>query len=64
VRCPLKGLQRAADDAAAGLHPPDLVIDVLSGEKRGQLLVTDRYLRDVAPTHVIDTMRARRWDST
>ncbi len=27
------------------------------------LAVTDRYLRDVAPTHVIDTMRARRWDS-
>jgi len=25
------------------------------------LAVTDRYLRDVAPTHVIDTMRARRW---
>jgi len=28
------------------------------------LAVTDRYLRDVAPMHVIDTMRARRWDST
>ncbi len=27
------------------------------------LAVTDRYLRDVAPTHVIDTMRARRWES-
>ncbi len=26
------------------------------------LAVTDRYLRDVAPTHVIDTMRARRWE--
>jgi site-specific recombinase XerD len=25
------------------------------------LAVTDRYLRDVAPMHVIDTMRARRW---
>ncbi len=25
------------------------------------LAVTDRYLRDVAPTHVIDTMRGRRW---
>ena len=25
------------------------------------LAVTDRYLRDVAPQHVIDTMRARRW---
>jgi len=25
------------------------------------LAVTDRYLRDVAPTHVIDTIRARRW---
>jgi len=24
--------------------------------------VTDRYLRDVAPIHVIDTIRARRWD--
>ncbi|MGH3265933.1 MAG: tyrosine-type recombinase/integrase, partial [Trebonia sp.] len=28
------------------------------------LAVTDRYLRDVAPAHVIDTMRARRWEST
>ena len=27
------------------------------------LAVTYRYLRDVAPTHVIDTMRARRWES-
>jgi len=27
------------------------------------LTVTDRYLRDVAPTHVIDTMRARRWET-
>jgi len=27
------------------------------------LAVTDRYLRDVAPMHVIDTIRARRWDS-
>ncbi len=27
------------------------------------LAVTDRYLRGVAPTHVIDTMRARRWES-
>ncbi len=26
------------------------------------LAVTDRYLRDVAPMHVIDTIRARRWD--
>jgi len=26
------------------------------------LAVTDRYLRDVAPTHGIDTIRARRWD--
>lgn len=25
------------------------------------LAVTDRYLRDVAPQHVIDTMRARTW---
>jgi len=25
------------------------------------LAVTDRYLRD-APMHVIDTIRARRWD--
>jgi integrase len=27
------------------------------------LAVTDRYLRDVAPIHVIDTMRARRWET-
>ncbi len=27
------------------------------------LAVTDRYLRDVAPIHVIDTIRARRWDT-
>ncbi len=26
------------------------------------LAVTDRYLRDVAPMPVIDTIRARRWD--
>jgi site-specific recombinase XerD len=26
------------------------------------LAVTDRYLRDVAPMHVIDTMRVRTWD--
>ncbi len=26
------------------------------------LVVTDGYLRDVAPGHVIDTIRARRWD--
>ncbi len=26
------------------------------------LAITDRYLRDVAPIHVIDTMRSRRWD--
>ena len=25
------------------------------------LAVTDRYLRDVAPVHVIETMRAREW---
>ncbi len=25
------------------------------------LAVTDRYLRDVAPQAVIDTLRARRW---
>ena len=28
------------------------------------LAVTDRYLRDVAPQAVIDTLRARRWDGT
>lgn len=27
------------------------------------LAVTDRYLRDVAPIHVIETMRARRWEA-
>jgi len=26
------------------------------------LAVTDRYLRDIAPQHVIDTIRARRWE--
>ena len=26
------------------------------------LAVTDRYLRDVAPQAVIDTLRVRRWD--
>ncbi len=25
------------------------------------LATTDRYLRDVAPVHVIDTMQAREW---
>jgi len=28
------------------------------------LAVTDRYLRNVAPMHVIDTMRARAWSET
>jgi site-specific recombinase XerD len=28
------------------------------------LAVTDRYLRDVAPMHVIDTMHARSWDAS
>jgi integrase len=27
------------------------------------LAITDCYLRDVAPIHVIDTMRVRRWEA-
>lgn len=47
---------------AAGLAregtPMNVIRDALG---HSSLAVTDRYLRDVAPVHVIDTMRAREW---
>lgn len=47
---------------AAGLAregtPMNVIRDALD---HSSLAVTDRYLRDVAPVHVIDTMKAREW---
>jgi len=47
---------------AAGLAregtPMNVIRDALG---HSSLAVTDRYLRDVAPVHVIETMRAREW---
>jgi integrase len=40
--------------------PINVIRDALG---HSTLAVTDRYLRDVAPMHVIDTMRARSWGS-
>ena len=50
----------AAELAREGT-PINIIRDALG---HTSLAVTDRYLRDVAPIHVIDTMRARRWDGT
>jgi len=48
-----------ASELARELTPINVIRDALG---HTSLAVTDRYLRDVAPTHVIDTIRARRWD--
>jgi len=40
-----------------GARAPNVIRDALG---HTTLAVTDRYLRDVAPIHVIETMRARR----
>jgi len=50
-----------ASELARERTPINVIRDALG---HTSLAVTDRYLRDVAPMHVIDTIRARRWDST
>jgi len=47
----------AAELAREGV-PVNVIRDALG---HSTLAVTDRYLRDVAPQHVIDTQRARSW---
>lgn len=47
----------AAELAREGT-PMNVLRDALG---HSSLAVTDRYLRDVAPVHVIETMRAREW---
>ncbi len=49
-----------ASELARERTPINVIRDALG---HTSLAVTDRYLRDVAPMHVIDTIRARRWDS-
>jgi integrase/recombinase XerD len=59
------GIDRRVHAYAAELAREGTAINVIRDALgHTSLAVTDRYLRDVAPTHVIDTMRARRWDST
>ncbi len=48
-----------ASELARERTPINVIRDALG---HTSLAVTDRYLRDVAPMHVIDTIRARRWD--
>jgi site-specific recombinase XerD len=47
-----------AAELARERTPINVIRDALG---HSTLAVTDRYLRDVAPMHVIDTMRARAW---
>jgi site-specific recombinase XerD len=47
-----------ASELARERTPINVIRDALG---HTSLAVTDRYLRDVAPMHVIDTMRARAW---
>jgi len=49
-----------ASELARERTPINVIRDALG---HTSLAVTDRYLRDVAPMHVIDTIRARRWDA-
>ncbi len=49
-----------ASELARERTPINVIRDALG---HTSLAVTDRYLRDVAPIHVIDTIRARRWES-
>jgi len=49
-----------ASELARERTPINVIRDALG---HTSLAVTDRYLRDVAPMHMIDTIRARRWDS-
>ncbi len=54
------GLRHTYAAELAREHTPiNIIRDALGHTSRA---VTDRYLRDVAPIHVIDTIRARRWD--
>jgi integrase len=46
-------------EAAREKTPINVIRDALG---HTTLAVTDRYLRDVAPIHVIETMGARRWE--
>lgn len=48
-----------ASELAREKTPINIIRDALG---HSSLSVTDRYLRDVAPIHVIETMRARRWE--
>ncbi|MDQ6817647.1 MAG: tyrosine-type recombinase/integrase [Actinomycetota bacterium] len=48
-----------AAELAREKTPINVIRDALG---HTSLAVTDRYLRDVAPIHVIETMRARRWE--
>ncbi len=49
-----------AAELARERTPINVIRDALG---HSTLAVTDRYLRDVAPQHVIDTMRARSWSA-
>lgn len=61
-RCHAHGLRHthAAELAREGV-PIHVIRDALG---HASLAVTDRYLRDVAPQHVIDTLRARTWTAS
>jgi site-specific recombinase XerD len=48
-----------AAELARDRTPINIIRDALG---HTTLQVTDRYLRDVAPMHVIDTIRARNWE--
>ena len=48
-----------AAELARERTPINVIRDALG---HTSLAVTDRYLRDVAPMHVIEAMRARAWD--
>jgi site-specific recombinase XerD len=50
-----------ASELARERTPINVIRDALG---HSTLAVTDRYLRDVSPMHVIDTMRARAWSET
>lgn len=49
-----------AAELARERAPINVIRDALG---HSTLAVTDRYLRDVAPIHVIDTMRSRAWSA-